>query len=246
MLVIKNAINHMKIAKFQTYQWILVALWGVLSARAQTIYFDTNNFLAAGSLDPSFNAAPLLSHDGRPFFASSSQLQGDGKLLLAGDDDLIRINVDGSLDRSFNPVFDVISLGHERPLVQQDGRILVFGEVSHSFGPLVRLNSDGSFDSAFAPNLDLYPEQMVLQPDGKIIVGGWDASGSNDFVIERLNADGSRDSDFTVKLESADPSNVHAPRFAEQPDGRLLVAGDFTGVNGTVGGKFVRLNSDGT
>ena len=89
---------------------------------------------------------------------------------------------------------------------------------------------------------------VAVQPDGKIIVGGdFDqVNFANRGVIARFNPDGSLDPGFNTPIgHNADPqiySTVYD--IAVQPDGRILVAGEFN--VGTARKYLVRLNSDGS
>src|SRR6185503_6481339 len=83
---------------------------------------------------------------------------------------------------------------------------------------------------------------MVLQPDGRLLIGGTFTmvNGVTRHGIARLNADGSLDSGFSPG------SGADAPvvALALQDDGKLLLGGGFTSVNGVVRGRVARLNSD--
>ena len=96
----------------------------------------------------------------------------------------MRVNADGSLDSSFNTGSGAD--GNIRSIaVQPDGRVLIGGLFTtfndSAYPYLLRLNTDGSIDATFGP-LTLSTNSnsasstgiwspMVLQPDGKIIVG---------------------------------------------------------------------------
>jgi uncharacterized delta-60 repeat protein len=89
-------------------------------------------------------------------------------------------------------------------------------------------------------------ESIVLQSDGKILLGGvfttWGGFTVN--YIVRLNSDGTRDTAFTTNTGTAANNNVNS--IALQSDGKILVGGAFTVWNGVAVGSIVRLNSDGT
>jgi hypothetical protein len=65
---------------------------------------------------------------------------------------------------------------------------------------VARLNSDGSVDDSFDPDggANNQVECLAIQPDGKVIIGGWFTSfnGAARSRIARLNADGSLDTSF--------------------------------------------------
>jgi uncharacterized delta-60 repeat protein len=147
---------------------------------------------------------------------------------------------------------------------QSDGKILVGGQFTQLNGNvrnyLVRLNSDGIEDDTFYTNLtstgdttgfDSYPNTLSVQSDGKILVGGnfnyLNGIRRNNLV--RLNSDGTEDTTFYSNLTSSGNAtgfNVPVNTIAIQSDGKILVGGSFTTLNGNTRNYLVRLNSDGT
>lgn len=102
-------------------------------------------------------------------------------------------------------------------LIQPDGKILVAGisDIPGNFGDaaIVRYNLDGTLDVAFGQNgkvtiavgtLSDYAIVLKLQPDGKILVGGYYITNGGfttpfdiaDSYLARLNTDGSLDRNF--------------------------------------------------
>jgi uncharacterized delta-60 repeat protein len=142
-----------------------------------------------------------------------------------------------------DPTFIPASLnGSVRTLaVQRDGKLLVGGSSLRVIGgeaPVVRLNADGSLDTSFvfqgAGSSDSVDSIAVLS-NGKIIVGGFMALGH----VARLHPDGSRDTGF------APPAlNQSVKEIALQPDGRVLVVGNFSSV--ALRDRVIRLNEDGS
>src|SRR5204863_7929911 len=119
-------------------------------------------------------------------FIYSVVQQPDGRLLIGGDftavnsilrNRLARLNTDGSLDSSFfageGPNGSVRALA-----VQEDGRILVAGAFTSVAATnrnyIARLVAGGNVDQTFDPgagaNNPIY--SMLLQPDGKVVIGG--------------------------------------------------------------------------
>jgi uncharacterized delta-60 repeat protein/uncharacterized repeat protein (TIGR02543 family) len=107
----------------------------------------------------------------------------------------------GSLDTSFdsgtganNRIRSIV--------VQSDGKILIGGDFDSYNGTkrrgIARLNADGTLDTSFTgPGTDLScsVESIVVQDDGKILIGGRSVS-ANGGPIARLNADGTFDTSF--------------------------------------------------
>src|SRR5207248_2984893 len=86
---------------------------------------------------------------------------------------------------------------------------------------------------------------LALQPDGKVLIGGGFSNvgflGRN--RIARLNSDGSLDAAFLDGLAGA---NNTINSIALQPDGKVLIGGLFTSVNGVGRNRIARLTSDGS
>lgn len=205
-------------------------------------------------------AAPLWAQNVRDGFAPNLDLparivlqQADGQLLIAGDftqiggvarSSVARLRIDGSLDASFNPVFDG---GIESLVLQPDGRLLVGGGFTQVGGTgqpgLVRLDASGANDTSFSPMLDAPASTLALQPDGKVLIGGWFTAvgGQPREFFARLNADGTLDTSF-VSLSFDAP----VERIVVQADGRILVGGNFSMVGGAQRLGLVRLEADGT
>lgn len=99
---------------------------------------------------------------------------------------------------------------------------------------------DGGFDSAASGAVQV----AALQPDGKIVVAGFFAGigGESRLRIARLNRDGTLDSAFLPSAWLDGPAYA----LAVQGDGRILVGGAFTMVNGEPRTRMARFLSDGT
>jgi uncharacterized delta-60 repeat protein len=85
---------------------------------------------------------------------------------------------------------------------------------------------------------------MVLQPDGKILIIGrfFNYGTTARHSIARLNSDGSLDAGFDPAAGTDGVING----LALQPDGKIIIAGDFTKYRGVARIDVARLNSDGT
>lgn len=210
-------------------------------------------FTSTGLLD-SFNPAP-------DDFVYSFAIQPDGRLLVGGNffnitgvprAKIARFNIDDSLDPSFAPPYTstaYITASARTLAVEADGRIMVGGTYTpfaSAFSAIGRLNSDGSLDRAFNPNANNIVTAFALQPDGKILLGGFFttlngvATARN--YVARLNVDGSVDAAFNPNMNSV----VRA--ITMQPDRKILLGGDFTTLNGgaITRNNIARLNADGS
>jgi uncharacterized delta-60 repeat protein len=134
--------------------------------------------------------------------------------------------------------------------VQVDGKIVVGGEFikfdNVIMNHIARLHDDGYLDSSFNPggglNGPVYA--LAVQPDGRVLVGGdfsqVDIVGLNRIV--RLNADASVDTDFDPGL-GADGAVL---AIVVQPDGGIVLGGQFSTVDGVSRRGVARLNADGS
>jgi uncharacterized delta-60 repeat protein len=160
---------------------------------------------------------------------------------------MTRLNPDGSIDESFRPMFDTLSVN--AAVVQPDGKSVIAGAFSLVNGierqQLARLNSDGSTDTSFSPppNDNGYygVRSLALQKDGKIL-----AAGDNGLFV-RLNPDGSRDLTFdpdasVFRWNAAPPTNLSDMTI--QPNGQILLAGTFNTGSGSTWTGLLRLNGD--
>ena len=164
---------------------------------------------------------------------SAMAVQPDGKILAAGRMGypmlrVARFTSDGELDTGFGREgFAVLQeQGNNSWLmnvaVQPDGKIVVAGRANHfdNYSPIryedffvARLNADGTPDVQFGERRVSFDSDgeignevgvaMVIQPDGKILLGGgtslpWKAWGIHDtnFAMARLNPDGALDDTF--------------------------------------------------
>jgi uncharacterized delta-60 repeat protein len=112
---------------------------------------------------------------------------------------------------------------------------------------IARINTDGSLDFSFDPSekqVDYNVNAIVIQPDGKIIIGGTihHFFGIVRNNITRLNKDGSLDLSFQ-QLNGAD-REINS--IVQQPDGKILIGGYFKTYNGIVRNGVARLNANGT
>lgn len=203
-----------------------------------------------GSLDDSFQY-----QGNSPVFAVA--LAGDWKIFIAGNSmikghprtHILRLDGDGTVDRSFT-FNSKMNLEVRALAVQPDEKVVAGGSFTTAAGKnqdrLIRFDPDGTPDADFDANVSASATvwTLVIQPDGKILVGGG-FSRFNDTDaghIVRLNASGTLDSHFNTGT-GAD-GNILA--LAIQSDGAILIAGDFSNVNGQPYPYLARLNPDGT
>ena len=212
--------------------------------------------LTAAALVPGFNA------NGSGFNGNvrAVLVQPDGKVLVGGTfttyngvncaDNLVRLNANGSLDTGFNGTNAGFDRGVAALALQPDGRVLAGGMFATYNGldcpdGLARLNADGSLDTRFNGNLagfafPIYPtrsmvQALVLQPDGKVLVGGSFTTYNGTTCPEsmvRLNANGSLDTGFNGAGVGFNWTVVisEVTALALEPDGQVLVGGNVLAV----------------
>jgi uncharacterized delta-60 repeat protein len=175
---------------------------------------------------------------------SGATLQDDGKILLVGtfrgDVALARLCTDGRLDNTFDQdgrlLTDFGAMYGDEGLdvaIQNDGRILVLGK-GNSIA-LARYNADGSLDLNFGDKgkvISLFDKyytgyELKIQDNGKILISGCGSEGSQDFLLIRLNSDGSLDTTFgdNGKVLTNIGSSDLARCMALQSDGNTIIAG---------------------
>jgi uncharacterized delta-60 repeat protein len=208
-----------------------------------------------GTIDNTFNIGGGFSGGS----VYSIALQPDGKILVGGtftsysgvtSNRIIRLNTGGTIDNTFN-----ISSGFGGNVstiaLQPDGKILVGGDFGTYSGVtsnfIIRLNTGGTIDNTFnigtGFNFPVY--SIVLQPDGKILAGGdfTSYSGVTSNRIIRLNTGGTIDNTFNI---SSGFGGGRVQSMTLQPDGKILVGGQFTTYNGVTSDRIIRLNTGGT
>ncbi|MGL4229723.1 MAG: delta-60 repeat domain-containing protein [Casimicrobium sp.] len=236
--------------------------------------------LAIGSYSDIANAV-AIQRDGKIVLAGACSNGANDDFCVA------RLNADGSNDASFvGPLNNgagsfLLPIGASNDLanalaIQPDGKLVLAGQClnGNKFDFCVaRLNVDGSLDASFdGPDTanpgngrfllpigtgDDYATALAVQPDGKIVLAGYCADGSNgvngannDFCVARLNADGTWDANFGEAARNGrfllpvGTGGDVAKALAIQPDGELVIAGYC--FSSRVDFCAARLNADGS
>jgi uncharacterized delta-60 repeat protein len=186
---------------------------------------------------------------------SAMAQQSDGKIIIVGSftPGVARLTTNGVVDSTFlNGMSGVTGLT-KCVAIQPDGKVLIGGYfffVNHvARTRLARLNPDGSVDAGFQNGMagaDGDPVAMALQPDGKVLIAGYFRSVNNTprSGVARLNPDGSLDTGFLNGMAGADSPGVYS--LVLQPDGKVLIGGGFTAINGVTRYRIARLNANGS
>ena len=193
----------------------------------------------------------------------SIAVQSDGKILVGGffttyngvtQNYITRLNSDGSKDTDLSGTGQGFSFTVQTIVLQSNVNIFVGGTFSSYVGSsnagIARLGqTSGATYAGFSTGNGFQDsrnvEAIAIQPDGKILAGGNftifnGTLGPNRLI--RLNADGTRDTGFSIG--TGFNSTIFA--IALQPDGKILVGGNFTTFNGVTQDRITRLNADGT
>jgi uncharacterized delta-60 repeat protein len=217
-----------------------------------------------GSFDSTFDGDGARGIDSGAFErAEDVAIQPDGKIVVVGvtsagggDVAVYRLNPDGSFDRTFDGdgARGIDSSGvevGEAVALQADGKIVVAGETSAGNDVAVyRLNPDGTLDNTFdgdgARGIDRgdneFASDVLVQPDGKILVAGTTTKGENGFVA-RLNADGTPDASYRGDAPIDAGAFEKVQTIVRQPDGKIVVGGSTTASSDAL---VVRMNADGS
>jgi gliding motility-associated-like protein/uncharacterized delta-60 repeat protein len=191
-----------------------------------------------GTLDPTFNTS---LHD--PSAQQLVILPNDKIIVVKNGEPntfITQLNADGTVDGSFtgpsydNTSFYDVIIG---PLaLQSDGKVLY--TITNTFNyidELSRLNPDGTLDASFNAPSDLDANVIKQQADGNILLAG-------SFGITRLDPSGNVDPTFT----SITAIDGIVTDMVIQSNGKIVLVGTFTGINGFPTRNIARLNFDGS
>lgn len=184
-------------------------------------------------------------------------IQKDGKILVAGTQliygtqpgafSVVRLSSNGYTDFGFGDCCGgqaTTAVGENATVaalaLQPDGKIVVAGTAvvgGQADFAFVRYNADGFLDKSFSEDgiltIDLgsakdSAQDVVVQPDGKIVVGGYTGNGRKNFALVRVNPDGSLDRSFsgdgklTTNFKGGDDILTS---LALQGDGKIIAGG---------------------
>jgi uncharacterized delta-60 repeat protein/uncharacterized repeat protein (TIGR01451 family) len=177
-----------------------------------------------------------------------------------------RLNLNGSLDETFNPGSGadstIYSIAEQfLPAVQTSLPSVPFYIIGGNFanfdgypaGGVARLTATGQLDPTFdlgagITGTNAAVHAVALEPDNQILIAGDFTSFNNapHHHLVRLNVDGSLDTNFAAFDGVSSDINGSVRALQVQPDGRIIIGGLFTEVNGSNYNFIARLNNDGT
>ena len=233
--------------------------------------FAVARYTITGTLDTAFNGTGLVTTTvvGANNIAHAVLIQpADGKIVLVGEVDpggnndfaLVRYTSTGTLDGTFGSSGKTVtdfSAGTNdiayAAALQADGKIVAAGSINSSGTDfaVARYTSSGLLDATFgsggliSTTLGSTADEahgVVVQGNGKIVVGGWSTQGTRklDFALARYQTNGALDTNFgvsglvTTTLQPSLTSDDIGYALALQSDNQIVVAGSSD--NGTASG----------
>lgn len=211
-----------------------------------------------GSIDTSFNPS-----GGANGTVRSIAIEVDGRIAVGGSftqiagaarNRIARLNAKGVVSTFYpsggaNGAVSTIA-------IQSDGKWIIGGDFTQIGGQglyrLARLNLNGSVDTGLnlpggASGVNAKVNAIAVHQDGKIVAGGsfsymGNVPRSN---LARLNVDGSVEVDFQRYTEY---NQLHGGVYgmAVQPDGKTVMYGNFSMIDGASRRYIARLNADGS
>lgn len=239
-----------------------------------TILFD-DTAPPAGSVDEFYNTdfgkqmkPPVATvpsnqpHPGTDGTVWALDVQPDGKAIIAGEfttyngtpsHGIARATAAGPIDTTFTPGTgaDDGMISSLALLPDGSGKMMIGGTFNHYNAAdrkyIALLNTNGLQDAAFAPTQD--PDgpvwALAVGPSNEVVIAGdfLSIGGVPRAHIAKYNADGSLDLSFDPGTNAPD-NTVWS--VALQPDGKVLIGGQFANLGDRALGGLARLNADGS
>jgi uncharacterized delta-60 repeat protein len=212
---------------------------------------NTRKFIARldanGTLDATFTGTTNR-------IVNTTAIQSDDKILIGGDFRevnsvsrmyIARLDANGTTDATFTGTTDEIVNTIVIQRVSNEDKILIGGSFNKG---IARLNTIGTLDNSFitgnGTNSTVYT--IVVQSNKILIGGSFSSYKGSSYVtngIIRLNTDGTTtDTNFDPQLGK----NAIVYSISTQPDGKIVLGGDFTSYNGQNIKNIIRLDATGT
>ena len=154
---------------------------------------------------------------------------------------------DGTIDASYSPQIETSEYSFQFAL-QPDGKLLVYGSFFHNGSPniiqgIIRLDPNGQREpNFFIPINNL--KEMIVENNGKIVVGGYFLEGQNLNHVRRYLPNGFQDPDFTVVY--AQGSSIETVnKIIPLQNGNYLIAGGFSQINNHVTAGVAMIDQNG-
>jgi uncharacterized delta-60 repeat protein len=165
---------------------------------------------------------------------------------------LIRTDINGNLDTTFNPTFDntIISLKVVEGGIYAGGQFTVCNGVSQS--RFTKLNEDGTTDTSFniGNGFDNIVWSIDVDSSDKVVVGGDfdNYSGSAQENLVRLNTNGTKDTSLNIGTGFARTGvgGTTVYKVLVDENDKIYVGGVYDIYSGSSYGRIMRLNSNGS
>ena len=228
-----------------------IVIYGVVSSNTVPTY-SIVRLLPNGSIDPQFKSLKILSNAGNA--VSCLALDASGAIVVGGmfglvdyqsRSNLVRLNRDGLVDDAFFP-FASGGIGAVSCVgVQADGKYIVAGMFpsgpSEFLPQLVRLSKDGNIDSSFVSPAYVTIRSLnclAIQSNGDILVAGDFTITNKTTGLIRLTQEGNLDPSFSTDVQQVRSIVI-------QVDGKVVIGGWFSTVNGAPSTNIARLLPNG-
>lgn len=202
-----------------------------------------------GSIDSTFGVSGRVDLD--TFIMAASEIQPDGKILIAGympsqsgtGVGVLRLLPDGAIDNRFGNngfVFTPLTHAYIYTLtVQSDGKIIIAGgfrtQVTMPSEVLIlRYFADGALDHSFgiggkvisnATPESEYASAVTTQSDGKIVIGGSYGDFRRLFMVLRYLPNGDLDNSFGVRITEMPCNQADIHTIWAHPNGKITAIG---------------------
>ena len=194
-------------------------------------------------------------------------LQADGKIIVAGKVrnytggmantiEVIRLNKGGCRDHSFKSCQVNVGDTYTRinsVCIENNGNILLagtindFGNIIRYRGLMLRVSPEGEI---LNQKTTFWINALAVLKDGKIVADGFDYVEWSTIKrrVVRMHEDLTVDATFllTDKKMYADPYESQIQTLSVQLDGKIIIGGNFSEINGLIANNIARLNTDGS
>lgn len=210
---------------------ILVSSDGIIVSGNFSFQTNSNNIYSLVKINDSgfvYNEFDIKMRDEGVIYDAA--VTTEEKLIVAGDfieigdhkaNYLAKLNIDGSLDTSFNP--NIPRMITTMELSKVNGDIFCYTYLTRT---IQKLTPSGEVISSYSPSIDGYILSMESLDNGKLIVGGAfnNVNSHPQNGIARINLDGSTDLSFNTSnvLESSSAAYCIEPN---QETGELFIGG---------------------
>lgn len=215
--------------------------------------YGLGRLLANGEVDTNFNAGLLFANNNTPYKLA---IRPDGRILVSTlNGGLFQVTTNGTLDSTFVQTNAFQGYWIHSLFLETNGSVLAGGGFTSVNGfvssGLVQLDSSGkvntNFQTGLASSSDVFT--ILQQTNGGFLIGGMllHTDGTANTVLQRLDSQLNWDPSFQTSQFTA--YNVQTGPFIRsailQPDGKIVVGGNFEDVGGYYRRHLVRLDSSG-